>query len=84
MTPKWYTVLDEYYSPESTEILRTYIKNLFSIKSLIYHRFFSEINLSNFKDNTVYASKLMKLKFIIIVLIPRLNFIKKIFQKKLI
>jgi glycosyltransferase involved in cell wall biosynthesis len=83
-TPKWYTVLDEYYSPESTEILRTYIKNLFSIKSLVYHRFFSEINLSNFKDNTVYASKLMKLKFIIIVLIPRLNFIKKIFQKKLI
>ena len=75
--PKYYDVLDSQYAPKSNEIKIDYIKKLFSFKYLIYYRFLTNINLFNFKANTLYATPIMKLKYIFAVMIPRFNFIKK-------
>ena len=47
--PKWFSLLDVYYEKESKEILHTYLRKLFSIKTLILHRYRSKGYILNYK-----------------------------------
>ena len=81
--PKWYKALDSYYENIANIILKDYLKKQFSLKTLLYHKYTLKINLENYLDNTAYAGKFMKLKYIVVAIIPRIRLFDNFLQKKI-
>lgn len=71
--PEWFLLLDDYYTYERKKILTKYIKSQFGIRNLLRHRIKSQLDIINFKDNTMYASIFQKMKYILIGIIPIFN-----------
>ena len=68
--PEWFLLLNDFYKDETSKILTNYLTNQFKIKNLLIHRLKSQLSVSNFTNNTKYASFLQKIKYCIVGLIP--------------
>jgi len=81
--PKWFTTFDSHYKKEAKKMFEIYLNREFTFKRLLFYRFFTGISLSNAKVNLEYVTTFKKIKYLIVCLLPKIDLIKKIIDKRL-
>lgn len=71
--PLWFSHIHPLYKEVSTPILKQILNHEFKFKSLFKQRRKAQLNIQTFQQNTIYATFLQKIKYILISLIPMIK-----------